>query len=149
MNYVKLAEQTVKSHRKKKGKPPEDMPIFWKGIRMSVDETCAVILVLEKEKAKYLKRYRNTESGSRITKIAFDSTGEALGATAKGLKIHPLTAIAGFVVGGAESSLKTMGEIISTGISETGKHSNLSLIEELVKEIEHLQNLITEHHPQP
>ena len=144
MNYVKLAEKTVKASRKTAGKTPEDTPIFWKGLQMSVGEACAVILLLETERAKYLKRYRNTEAGSRITKTAFDGTAEALGATAKGLKTNPITAIAGFVVGGIESSVVTMGEMVSTGIGETVALSNMPLIEDLKQQIDMLENLVAE-----
>lgn len=109
---------------------------------MSADEACVVILVLEEEKAKYLKRYRNTETGSRVTKIAFDGTAEVLDATAKGLKVNPLTSIAGFIVSGVERNVAVAGEIISNGISETGKSSNLPLIEDLEKQINLLESLV-------
>jgi hypothetical protein len=40
-----------------------------------------------------------------------------------------------------------MGEMVSTGISETGALSNMPLIEELKQQIEILDSLVAEHRP--
>ncbi|MBD2112149.1 MULTISPECIES: hypothetical protein [Cyanophyceae] len=143
-DYIKIAENAIRSMQKESNSAPGKPPIFWKGIFMTVEEAGAVVRALETQKAKYAKRYRNTETGSRITEIAFDGTVKVLDATAKGLKANPLTALAGLVVGGVEQNVEALGETVSHGIDGINQQRNSSRIADIENCINALNELIKE-----
>ncbi|MBD1874528.1 hypothetical protein H6F75_13630 [Nodosilinea sp. FACHB-131] len=143
-DYIKIAENAIRSVQKESNYAAGKPPIFWKGIFMTVEEAGAVVRALETQKAKYTKRYRNTETGSKITEIAFDGTVKVLDTTAKGLKANPLTALAGLVVGGVEKNVEALGGAIYHGIDDINEKRNLSRIADIEICINALNELIKE-----
>jgi hypothetical protein len=112
MDCIKIAEDTLQSHRKKLASIPEIMPVSWKGLKMTVEEAWAVVRAFEKQKASYLDWYNNTETGAGVTKTVFDGLSEATNTAGKGLKAFPLTAIVGDLVGGASKGIAGLGGAI-------------------------------------
>jgi hypothetical protein len=144
MNCIKIAEDTVKLHRDKLGAVPQVLPVFYKGLQMTVDEAWAVVRAFEQEKGSYLKWHSNTETGAGVTKTVFDGISGAADTTGKGLKASPFTAIAGNLVGGLVGGISDLGETISGGIREINKRRHHPLIAELDKQIAILEKAIND-----
>ena len=144
MNCIKIAEDTVKSHRDKLGAVPEVLPVFYKGLQMTVDEAWAVVRAFEQEKGSYLQWHSNTETGAGVTKTVFDGISGAADTTGQGLKASPFTAIAGDLVGGLSKGISGFGETISGGIREINERRHLPLIAELEKQIAILEKAIND-----
>ena len=144
MNCLKIAEDTVKSHRDKLGAVPQVLPVFYKGLQMTVDEAWAVVRAFEQEKGSYLEWDGNTDNAAEVTKTVFDGISGAADTTGQGLKAFPLTAIAGDLVGGLSKGISNLGETISGGIGEIGKRRHQPLIAELDKQIAILEKAINE-----
>ena len=145
MNCIKIAEDTVKSHRDKLGAAvPQVLHVFYKGLQMTVDEAWAVVRAFEKEKGAYLEGYGNTETGAGVTKTVFDGISGAADTTGQGLKASPFTALAGDLVGGLGKGISNLGETISGGIREINERRHLPLIAELEKQIAILEKAIND-----
>jgi hypothetical protein len=144
MNCIKIAEDTVKSHRDKLGAVPQVLPVFYKGLQMSVDEAWAVVRAFEQKKGSYLEWDGNTDNAAEVTKTVFDGISGAADTTGQGLKAFPLTAIAGDLVGGLGKGISNLGETISGGIREINERRHLPLIAELEKQIAILEKAINE-----
>jgi len=144
MNCIKIAEDTVKSHRNKLGAIPEVLPVFYKGLQMTVDEAWAVVRAFEQEKGSYLQWHSNTETGAGVTKTVFDGISGAADTTGQGLKASPFTAIAGDLVRGLSEGVSGLGETISGGIREINERRHLPLIAELEKQIAILEKAIND-----
>lgn len=144
MNCIKIAEDTVKSHRDKLGAVPEVLPVSYKGLQMTVDEAWAVVRAFEQEKGSYLQWHSNTGTGAEVTKTVFDGISKAADTTGQGLKASPLTAIAGDLVGGLSKGISGFGETISGGIREINERRHLPFIAELEKQISILEKAIND-----
>ena len=145
MNCIKIAEDTVKSHRDKLGAAvPQVLPVFYKGLQMTVDEAWAVVRAFEKKKGSYLQQHINVGTGAGITETVFNATGGAADIAGQGLKASPFTAIAGDLVGGLGKGISNLGETISGGIREIGERRHLPLIAELEKQIAILEKAIND-----
>ncbi len=144
MNCIKIAEDTVKSHRDKLGVVPEVLPVSYKGLQMTVDEARAVITAFEKEKGSYLQWHSNTGTGADVTGEVFNGISQVADTTGQGLKAFPLTAIAGDLVGGLSKGILGLGETISGGIREINERRHLPLITELEEQIAILEKAIND-----
>ncbi|QQE65579.1 hypothetical protein GFS31_22670 [Leptolyngbya sp. BL0902] len=111
---------------------------------MSLDEACEVITALEQAKARRIERYRNSQVGSQITAMAFEGTKGALQVTAKGLKLNPITALAGIIVDAAERGIDATGGLIVDGISTSSATINLPVVQELEEAIQQLNKLVSD-----
>lgn len=114
---------------------------------MSLDEACEVIAELEQAKARRLERYRNSQGASKITAMAFEGTKGALQVTAKGLKLSPITALAGIIVDAAEKGIDAADDLIVDGISTSSAIINLPAIQELESAIQQLNALVAQVTP--
>ena len=144
MNCIKIAEDTVKSHRDKLGAVPQVLPVFYKGLQMTVDEAWAVVRAFEQEKGSYLQWLTNGGTGADVTEKVFDGISGAADTTGQGLKASPFTAIAGDLVGGLSKGISGFGETISGGIREIDERRHLPLIAELEKQIAILEKAIND-----
>ena len=83
MNCIKIAEDTVKLHRKQLGSIPKITTVFYKGLQMTVDKAWAVVRAFEQEKGSCLQWHSNTETGAGVTKTVFDGISGAADTTVK------------------------------------------------------------------
>jgi hypothetical protein len=144
MDCTKIAEDTVKLHREKLGSIPENTPVFYKGLQMTVDEARAVVFAFHQERDSYRQWHSNTETGAGVTKTVFDGISGAADTTGQGLKASPFTVIAGDLVGELSKGISGFGETISGGIREINERRHLPLITELEKQIAILEKAIND-----
>lgn len=135
MDCTKIAEDTVKLHREKLGSIPENTPVFYKGLQMTVDEARAVVFAFHQERDSYRQWNINTETGAGVTKTVFDGISGAADTAGKGLKASPFTAFAGDLVRGLSEGISGLGETISGGIQEINEQRHLPLIAEIEEQI--------------
>ena len=144
MDCIKIAEDTLKLQREKLGSIPENTPVFYKGLQMTVDEAWAVVRAFHQERDSYRQWHSNTETGAGVTKTVFDGISGAADTTGQGLKASPFTALAGDLVGGLGKGISNLGETISGGIREINERRHLPLIAELEKQIAILEKAIND-----
>ena len=142
MDCIKIAEDTVKLQREKLGSIPENTPVFYKGLQMTVDEAWAVVRAFHQERDSYRQWHSNTETGSGVTKTVFSGISGAADMTGKGLKASPFTAIAGGLLDEISKGISDLGETIIGGIQEINEKRHLPLIAEIEEQIAILEKAI-------
>ena len=127
--FVNFVRSLIQQYRVEIGQRPQNTPVTWKGIDMTVDEAKFVIRTLEQQKFKYQQAMNDTQTGGEITKLAAGGAGAVAMATGVALMLFPPTMLAGAIVLASGVGAAELGKMVGDGVTVIGTNNGLQAIQ--------------------